>query len=60
VSRWHRHHPDEPHPFAWQLETRDCPDDDALENEPYCICDLDPTEDEDASNTCACCGKLLS
>lgn len=29
------------------------------ESEPYCQCDLDPTEDEDASNCCACCGKAI-
>lgn len=31
-----------------------------IENQPYCQCDLEPTEDEEASNVCACCGKLFT
>lgn len=30
------------------------------ESSPYCTCDLEPTEDEEASNVCACCGRLLT
>ena len=31
-----------------------------FENWPYCCCDLEPTEDEDATNQCAACGKPLT
>ncbi len=34
--------------------------DDYLDNSPYCECDLEPYEEEEASNTCSSCGKLLS
>jgi hypothetical protein len=26
---------------------------------PYCECGLEPYEEEQAANRCACCGKLL-
>ena len=29
------------------------------DDSPYCECNEIPTEDEDASNTCASCGKPL-
>lgn len=44
----------------WKLRT---PEDDMPwlyeEEEPFCQCDLEPIEDEDASNQCFACGKPL-
>jgi hypothetical protein len=43
---------------AWK--TRDDRWDDPPEDDsPFCECDLQPIEDEDASNQCFCCGKPL-
>lgn len=33
--------------------------DETDENWPYCECDLEPTEDEEASNCCSACGKAI-
>lgn len=39
----------------------DYPEEDGFEDEgPYCTCDLEPTEEEEMSNTCDSCGKLLT
>lgn len=34
------------------------PDEDE-DDSPYCECHLEAMEDEEASNTCSCCGKPL-
>ena len=36
-------------------------DDDYCDDEdsPYCECDLEPIEEEEASGVCFCCGKPL-
>lgn len=48
------------HPFAHELRTERNADLDAeIAQDYYCSCDLEPTEDEEASNKCACCGKAL-
>lgn len=37
----------------------DPPDDEPEDDSPYCECQLEATEDEDAENCCACCGRPL-
>jgi hypothetical protein len=52
-----------PHRAAALDGTTDIADiyqEDFEESWPYCTCDLEPYEEEEASNICSACGKLLS
>lgn len=44
----------------WTDAIHDAMDDILDDDSPYCQCDLDPIEDEEASNCCSCCGKPLA
>lgn len=44
---------------AWKLDTPPEYDVEPEDDSPACKCQLEPTEDEDAENQCACCGLPL-
>lgn len=54
------------HPYECGCElckdwwTQAPPEDDGPEDEPYCECQHEPSEDEGVDNICDCCGKPLT
>jgi len=45
--------------YSEQCRERKEPADDLVDDSPFCECQLEATEDEDAANQCSCCGKPL-